>query len=284
MHQPIDALGTGRAQEGHRRRREIGLGDQPGAQGVVDVVVDVGDAVADADDAALEGGGTSCAGVAQDAVAHLPGQVQTPAVVLDHLDHPQALLVVAETPRQPVPSQDRVQGLLAGVAEGSVAEVVAERDRLGQVLVQAQRPGDAAGDARHLERVRQPGAVVVALGGDEDLGLVLQPPERLAVDDAVAVALVGGAEACTAPRRARARASAAERCAERREAGLVGLDREPDPASRLRVSSTLRQPVPPLRSAALPASRSPGPPVFSSSTACAAASRASGTRYGLQLT
>ena len=36
----------------------------------------------------------------------------------------------------------------------------------------------------------QPRAVVVALVVDEDLGLVLQPAERRAVDDAVPVALV----------------------------------------------------------------------------------------------
>ena len=41
----------------------------------------------------------------------------------------------------------------------------------------------------HLERVRQARPVVVALGRDEHLRLVLEPPERLAVDDPVAVAL-----------------------------------------------------------------------------------------------
>ena len=79
--------------------------------------------------------------------------------------------------------------MLAGVTEGRVAEVMAEPDRLDEVLVEADRAGDRAGDPADLERVGQPGAVVVALGGDEDLRLVLQPPERLGVDDAIAVAL-----------------------------------------------------------------------------------------------
>ena len=56
-----------------------------------------------------------------------------------------------------------VDDLFAGVAEGSVAQIVPQRDGLGQILVEPQRPGDGAGDARHLEGVRQPGAVVVAL-------------------------------------------------------------------------------------------------------------------------
>ena len=91
-------------------------------------------------------------------------------------------------------AQHLVQDALPGVAEGGVTQVVAERDRLGQVFVQAQRPGHGPGDAGHLQGMREPGAVVVALGGDEDLGLVLETAERLAVDDAVAVALVGRAE------------------------------------------------------------------------------------------
>ena len=47
----------------------------------------------------------------------------------------------------------------------------------------------AARDLRDLERVRQPRAVVVALGRDEDLRLVLEAPEGLAVHDPADVAL-----------------------------------------------------------------------------------------------
>ena len=44
---------------------------------------------------------------------------------------------------------------------------------------------------RDLDRVGQARPVVVPLVIDEDLGLVFEPAERAAVDDAVAVALVG---------------------------------------------------------------------------------------------
>src|SRR3546814_19564300 len=52
---------------------------------------------------------------------------------------------------------------------------------------------DRARDLRHLDRVGQPRAVVIALVVDEDLGLVLQPPDGAGMDDAVAVALKAGA-------------------------------------------------------------------------------------------
>ena len=105
-------------------------------------------------------------------------------VVLEHVDDAQALLVVVEAA-----GHERVEDALAGVAERRVAEVVAERDRFGQLLVQPQHLGDRARDLRHLERVREPRAVVIAGRREEHLRLVLQPAERLAVDDAIAIAL-----------------------------------------------------------------------------------------------
>src|SRR5919107_259204 len=98
------------------------------------------------------------------------------------------MLVVAE-PAPPARAQALVEDPLAGVAEGRVAEVVAEPDRLREVLVQAECARDAPRDPARLERVREPGAVMVALRRDENLRLVLEPPERLRVDDPVAVAL-----------------------------------------------------------------------------------------------
>ena len=133
------------------------------------------------------------AGVAQDAVADRLGEVQSPAVTLEHLDHPQRMLVVAE-PAPEAGLERAVQRLLPRVPERRVPEVVAEADRLGQVLVQPQGPRDGAGDAAGLDRVREAGAVVIALGGDEDLRLVLQAPKALRVRDPVAIALERGAK------------------------------------------------------------------------------------------
>ena len=85
------------------------------------------------------------------------------------------------------------QRILAGMAERRVAEIVAERRGFGEILVEAQIPGDRARDLRHLDGVRQPGAKMVALFIDEHLGLVRKAPEGGRMDDAVAVALIFGA-------------------------------------------------------------------------------------------
>ena len=77
--------------------------------------------------------------------------------------------------------------------EGGVAQVVRQADGLDQVLVGAQRPGDGASDLRHLQRVGEAGAEVIAFVVDEHLRLVFQAAEGGGVQDAVAVALEGGA-------------------------------------------------------------------------------------------
>ena len=56
-------------------------------------------------------------------------------------------------------------------------------------FVQPQDLGDGPGDLRHLQRVRQPRPIVIAGRREEHLRLVLEAAKRLAVDDAIAVAL-----------------------------------------------------------------------------------------------
>ena len=55
---------------------------------------------------------------------------------------------------------------------------MAESDGLAQILVEPQRPPDGARKARYLQRVREPGAVMVALRLKEDLRFVLETAKR----------------------------------------------------------------------------------------------------------
>ena len=161
--------------------------EKPVPDRVVDVVVDVRDAVDEPHDLPLERLGLALAGVREDSVADLVREIQRPG-------DPQRLLVVPEAAPEPL-LHCVVERVLAGVPERGVPHVVPEPDRLREVLVQPQRPRDDTRDRRGLERVGHARAVVVAVGVDEDLRLPLQPPERLRVDDAVAVALELGAHA-----------------------------------------------------------------------------------------
>ena len=106
-------------------------------------------------------------GVRADAVAHLPGEVE----VLQDLEDAHALGGVVPAAGRGEVGRER---LLAGVPERRVADVVAERDRLGERLVERQGGGERTRDLGHLERVRQARDVVVALGVDETWVLCLR--------------------------------------------------------------------------------------------------------------
>ena len=173
------------------------IGDLPGnvvicqnarPDGIVNIVVDIGDLVTAADDLPFQGPGPAASGVAENAVPHLMGQVQAHAVPLQNVHHPQALLIVAEGLAQALG-----QGHLSRMAEGGMAQVVAHGNGLRQVLVEAQGPGNGAGDPGDLQGMGHAGAVVVSLRLQKDLGLVHQAAKGLAVHNSVNVPLVAGA-------------------------------------------------------------------------------------------
>ena len=161
--------------------------EEPVAHRVVDVVVDVRDPVDEPHDLPLERVGLALTGVREDPVADLAREVE-------RLRDAQGLLVVPEATAESE-LHGFVERVFTRMAERRVPHVVAEPDRLGEVLVQPQRSCDDTRDRRRLERVGHARAVVVALGVDEDLRLPLQPSERLRVHDAVAVALERGPHA-----------------------------------------------------------------------------------------
>src|SRR4249920_3323604 len=83
--------------------------------------------------------------------------------------------------------------ILAGMTKRRMAEIVRQRDRLDEILVQPQVACDRARDLCDLQRMRQAGAEQVAFVIDEDLRLVFEAPERRGMDDAVTVARELGA-------------------------------------------------------------------------------------------
>ena len=125
--------------------------------------------------------------VLDDAFERLPGQVESVELriaVLQRGDDAQRLRIVVEAA---MVLQAGIQRPLAGMAERRMAEIMGQRQRLGEVLVEPKLARQRAGDLRDFERMRQPGAVVVALVEHEDLGLVLQPAERGGMDHPVAI-------------------------------------------------------------------------------------------------
>ena len=85
-----------------------------------------------------------------------------------------------------------VERVLPGMPERGVAEVMAKRHRLGKVVVEPKRPRQRPRDLRHLDRMGEAGAEMIALVVDEHLGLIGEAAEGGRMDDAVAVPLKFG--------------------------------------------------------------------------------------------
>src|SRR6516165_12815089 len=110
--------------------------------------------------------------VLDQAFERLPGQVQSVESGIAFLErghHAQRLRIVVEAAAG---SEAAIERALAGMAERGMAQVMGERQRLGQILVEPERARERAGDLGDLERMGQTGAKVVALVKDKDLGLV----------------------------------------------------------------------------------------------------------------
>src|ERR1035441_3057360 len=158
---------TGVPQDRDRLARQVRGGDHAGPHRIVDVVIDVGDAVHQADDLALQRRRLRGApGVADDPVAHRHRQIQAQPLALQRVDDAQRVLVVAEGRSEALP-QAAINTVLADVTEWWMAEIVTEADRLHQILVELQRPGDRARYLGHLQRVREPRAVMIAPRSEE---------------------------------------------------------------------------------------------------------------------
>ncbi len=189
---------------------EHGHVQQPRPQAVVDVVGVVGHAIGQIDDlgfktglSGVEESSSDTAGLGrlesrcmvptamlEDALARLERQVQAVevGVALFQVVHdPKALQVVFEAT---MVAHAQLQGVLSGMAERCVAEVVGQGHRLDQVLAEPQASRDGPAQLGHLQRMGQPGPEQVAFMVQEHLCLVDQAPKGGAVDDPVTVSLM----------------------------------------------------------------------------------------------
>ena len=100
-----------------------------------------------------------------------------------------ALLVVSEATGQKL-----VQLVFTDMPKRCVPKVVPKPYRFGEVFVEIERARNGTRNLADFKSVGKAGNIVVAQWRDEDLRLMLEPAERLAVEDAVSVALVFGAD------------------------------------------------------------------------------------------
>ena len=80
------------------------------------------------------------------------------------------------------------------MSERGMTQIMPQCNGLGQVFVKPQGPSNRARNLRYLQRMGQPGPVMIPFGKKEYLRLLLQPAKRLAVEDPVPVPLEDGTD------------------------------------------------------------------------------------------
>src|SRR5208283_1754256 len=108
--------------------------------------------------------------MAEDPVKHLHGQV----LILDPVKGPYALYVMEKFPEVVFFAEIREAGF-AEVSVRDVTDIVPERDRLNQVLVEPQAPADSTCDLRDELDMDHPVGDVIVLHKIKNLGLVDVP-------------------------------------------------------------------------------------------------------------
>ena len=118
------------------------------------------------------------------AVAHLKGEIKSSAAVFQLFHDAQALREMSE-----IRVEIFLQNAFAGMSEGGMPEIMPERRRLAEILIESQTARYSLCNLRHFKRMRQPRSVVVVLGREENLRLVHEPAKGFRMDYPVPVTL-----------------------------------------------------------------------------------------------
>jgi hypothetical protein len=131
--------------------------------------------------------------VLQNALARLEAEIQAVKLrvpPLELINHAQALEVVLKTfALRVVLLEACIERVLPRMAKRGVPEVMRKADGLRKLLIERKAPCNGARNLRHLEAVRKPSAVQIALMVYEDLCLVQKLSERSRMNNSIAITL-----------------------------------------------------------------------------------------------
>ena len=189
----VDALGVASAECVGYGCGKVSGGDDACAESVGEVVVEIGNGVGDSHNLRFEREVVferrykiaARLGMPENALPDFVRKVKPAPLSFYTLHDVKALPVVSEAA-----GQNLVQLVFTDMPKRCVSKVMPKPYRLGEVFIEIERARDGARNLADFESVGKAGNIVVAQWRNEDLRLMLQPAERLAVEDAVSVALV----------------------------------------------------------------------------------------------
>ena len=123
----------------------------------------------------------------QNTVAYGLRQIQTGAVLFQHIQHAQTLLIMMKMAEQIANRK------FTDMTERRMSHVMPQGDRFRQIFIQAQRTRHRPRDLAHFQCMRHPRAIMIRRR-DIYLRLVFQASKRLAMQNPIPIPLVFGAQ------------------------------------------------------------------------------------------
>ena len=133
--------------------RQILRSDDSRTDGIINIMVHIGNAVRKMDNPSLRCSGMLLTGMTGNAVPHFLCQVESGTIPFQTVCHPQALIIVPEPAdgfTQPI------QCPFSGMSEGCMPQIMSQCNGFGQILIQPQASGHGTGNLRHLQHGNDP--------------------------------------------------------------------------------------------------------------------------------
>ena len=118
-------------------------------------------------------------GMPNDSGTDFMREIQPLATLFQKIHNAQTLLKVAKVHRWDIFLKDGIKGVLTLMSKWGMPKIMRKRNRLRQVLIEAQRTRNGTADLSHFQRVGQACTVVVLFRVQKDLRLVLETAEGI---------------------------------------------------------------------------------------------------------
>ena len=152
-------------------------------------MMNIGDFVRKTDNLAFQSRRMGTGSMIQNPISCFPRQIQPLPVLLQNLYYPDTLTEMGKSVRI-----DLIQRALTCMTEGSMSQIMSQRDRLYQILIQPESLCNRSRNLGYFQGMGKTVSVMISLRCQKYLGLIFQPPECLAVQNTIPVSLVNGTD------------------------------------------------------------------------------------------
>ena len=156
----------------------------PRTYSIINIMIDICYFVWQTDNLSFQSRRFACTPMIQNAIPYFPCQIQSRAIFLQMLHHPNTLLIVTEW-----------LGCIlrecpfSNMTKRRMSKIMSQSNRLNQILIQKQRSGNRPSNLRNFQRMCQSGSVMISARRQKNLRLMFHPTEWFGMQNPIPVSL-----------------------------------------------------------------------------------------------